>query len=391
MKNLLFNYNKILSRGRYPWVDYARGICIILVCYRHVFEGLGNVGEGSYNFPLLGYLNVFFFSFRMPLFFIVSGIFLAGSLSRNGTNNYLVNRVHNIFYPLLIWGSIQITLQLIFAEYVNARREPIDYLNLIVEPRKIEQFWYLNALFFVSVLYALTRVYAKLKSWHQLIVGAILFIVATYSNVNQIHLGFLSDVFFFYLFFAIGDNINDFILNTRNYKIFASLRTFLFLLPVFALLQHYFTVINKQHQDDYYVQYNEPWLYVLAALVGGAFVLNVSFILQKFNVLKFLRVIGYHSLHIFVMHLIVTAATRVFFVKLLHVYNIPFLMVISIVLGTLVPIIFYNIINRMGGWWLFTLRKPEAVKKNHLVKLYNTSGLVTPKESEQKPKNEMAE
>src|SRR5687767_7516108 len=144
MKDLLFNSGKILGRTRYPWVDYARGICIILVCYRHVFEGLGYVGEGSHSFTTLKYLNIFFFSFRMPLFFIVSGMFFSTALARTGIREYVSKRFNNIFYPLLIWGSLQVTLQLVFAKYVNADRTVMDYLNLIIDPRRIEQFWYLN-------------------------------------------------------------------------------------------------------------------------------------------------------------------------------------------------------------------------------------------------------
>src|SRR5690606_33386494 len=69
MKDFLFNASRILSRTRYPWVDYARGITIILVVYRHVFEGLGE--EVAEAYPALEYFNTFFFSFRMPLFFMI--------------------------------------------------------------------------------------------------------------------------------------------------------------------------------------------------------------------------------------------------------------------------------------------------------------------------------
>src|SRR6478735_8668431 len=154
MKVPLFNSQKVLSTSRYPWIDYVRGISIILVVYRHVFEGLVNVGIGSISYPVLKYTNIFFFSFRMPLFFIVSGMFVTLSLSRKGIRSYINKRFDTIFYPLLIWGTIHITLQLLFSKYINAQRTPFDYINLIINPRQIEQFWYLNALFFVGILYA---------------------------------------------------------------------------------------------------------------------------------------------------------------------------------------------------------------------------------------------
>ncbi|MBO9566762.1 MAG: acyltransferase [Niastella sp.] len=360
MFNYLFNTKKILSRSRYPWIDYARGITILLVVYRHVFEGLGNVGEGSVSYSGLKYFNIFFFSFRMPLFFIVSGIFVGASLARKGIGDYVTNRFQTIFYPLMLWGSIQITLQLAFAGYANATREPMDYLNLIIEPRKLEQFWYLNALFFVSVLYALVHWYGKAKPWQQLVLGAIFYAIGGYCHVQGIKIGFLIDVLFFYLFFAVGHVFSDMVLNTKNYKWLSSWKTTLIALPVFVLVQHLFTTINLNHQDDYYVQYKLPAVFALIALIGGAFVIQLSFLLQELNILRFLRVIGYHSLYIYVMHLMITAGTRAVMLKLFHVQNIPVIMVVSITVGVILPMIFYNIAERMGAWWLFTLKKPAT-------------------------------
>lgn len=385
MKLALFNSEKILTRGRYPWVDYARGISILLVCYRHVFEGLLNVGVGSKSYFFLKYSNVFFFSFRMPLFFIVSGIFLGGSLLRKGTGNYIGNRVQTLLYPLLLWGSIHITLQLLFADYVNAGsyRQPSDYLNLILQPRRVEQFWYLNALFFVGVLYVIIKEYLKFNHWHQIILGSVMYAVAGYLHINNIEVGFLIDVLFFYFFFAIGDLVADFFLDEKNYKILSSAKTLLILLPLFLLLQIYFTEVNLKHDDDYFVQYKMPALFAITALVGGAFVLNISFILQRLNILRFLRVIGYHSLYIYVMHLMVTAATRIVLVKVFGLSNIPLIMILSVTGGILIPMVFFNIMEQMGAWWLFSLKKRESkvVEKRNVQPYYHSTGILTPKES----------
>lgn len=360
MYNYLFNTDKILSKSRHAWIDYARGITILLVVYRHVFEGLSNVGVGTGSYPALKYFNIYFFSFRMPLFFIVSGIFLGGSLVRKGIGDYIGNRFQTIFYPLMVWGTIQITLQLLFSGHANATREPMNYLHLIIDPRRIEQFWYLNALFFVSALYALIHWYTKAKAWHQLILGSVFYGIAGYCHLHNINIGFLIDVLFFYLFFAVGHLFSDFVLDPKNYKTLSSRRTTLVTLPIFLVMQHYFTVLNLENQDDYFVQLKMPALFALIALLGGAFVIQLSFLLQKLQVFRFLRVIGYHSLYIYVMHLILTAATRSVLWKSMGIENIPFLMFISATVGVVVPIVLYNLAERAGAWWLFTLKKPSA-------------------------------
>ena len=382
MKELLFNAKSVLSRSRYPWVDYARGICILLVCYRHVFEGLATVGEGSVSYPLLKYSNIFFFSFRMPLFFIVSGFFFAAVSSRNTVKDFISKRFQTIFYPLLVWGAIHISMQLAFANYVNAKRVPFDYINLIINPRQIEQFWYLNALFFVGVFYVLIKHYFKVKAWQQLFLGAMLYLYSGYLHRQEINVGFISDVMFFYPFFAIGDILSSFVFNPKNYKFLSSPLTFILLTPVFILVQYYFTGINLELKDDYYVQYNVPLLYAIAALTGGAFIINFSFMLERLDVLRFLRVIGYHSLYIYVMHLMITSFTRIFFVRVLGYTEVPLIMIAAVTLGIVIPIAVFNLANRFGAYWLFTLRKPVATGERQTPHLKMQVGLVSPKESE---------
>src|SRR5690349_15151101 len=85
--------------NRYNWIDYARGIAIILVVYRHSFEGIKRAGFSISNYLFLEHANIIFFSFRMPLFFIVSGIFISGSLFKRGLNGLISNKMRTILYP----------------------------------------------------------------------------------------------------------------------------------------------------------------------------------------------------------------------------------------------------------------------------------------------------
>jgi len=358
----LFNTKFILARDRHAWVDYARGICIILVCYRHTYEGLTNAAVlHADQYPLLKYMNVFFFSFRMPLFFIVSGIFVGLSLAKKGVWDYVKDRFRYILYPFLIWGFIQITLQLIWSDYVNADRKPIDYLNLLIQPRKIEQFWYLNALFNVGVLYAILKIKAKLGSWVQLALGIVLYAISSYCTIKGINIGFLSDVFFFYPFFAVGDCISHLITNPkRSIPFIGSWKMFIIWLPVFFITQYAFTSINMQHSNDYHVQHFMPALYALIALSGCIFVINVSFLLQQYSVARFLRVIGYHSLYIYIMHLMIISAFRAVYLRVIGGENLPLFMIAGVMLGIFLPIIIYNLAEKAGMEWMFVLKKRKA-------------------------------
>jgi fucose 4-O-acetylase-like acetyltransferase len=375
LSNSLFNTRYILSRDRYPWIDYARGICIILVCFRHTHEGLANAEILHANeHPVLQFLNVFFFSFRMPLFFIISGIFVGASLQKKGVKQFVEDRFRFIFYPFLIWGCIQITMQLIFKDYVNADRKPIDYFNLIWNPREIEQFWYLNALFFVGIIYAFVRIKLKLNSWQQLGLGMILYFLSYYTTINEIPVGLLGDVFFFYIFYAIGDNIATLILDPEKRKNIIGYKPLLVLLPCFLVLQYFFTKINLSAGDDYYVQRFMPVLFAFVSITGCAFIINFSYLLQKLNIFRFLRVIGYHSLFIYIMHLMVIAAFRILYLNVLGQTNVYIFIVVGILAGIFIPMVIYNLAEKMGAGWLFELKKnkEELGEKQSRLKQLNT-------------------
>lgn len=378
MWDYLFNSKKILSRDRYPWIDYARGICIILVSFRHFFSGLLNGDIDVQQYPSLSYLNIFFFSFRMPLFFIVSGIFLRTSLQSKGPGSFVKSRTETILYPLIIWGVLHISLQLIFADYVNAHRQVGDYFKLIYQPRSVEQFWYLNALFFVSISYALVTFYARFSHWQQMLLGVVLYGVAAYLHMNRIETGFITDVCFFYIFFAIGDTISAFMMNPANFRKIASWKTLAVIVPFFILIQHYFTMANLRKGDDYYVQNFMPMYFALAAVVGGAFVLCVSFLLQKYNSLRFLRVIGYHSLYIYVANLMVTATVRIVMMRLMNIQNIPLLLIVGTAAGVIIPVILYNLAQKAGLWWLYTWKKPVNQSRGNLQVVGKDGALTKP-------------
>jgi fucose 4-O-acetylase-like acetyltransferase len=354
----LFNSRYILSINRNQWIDYARGICIILVCYRHCFEGLRIAGLDTNSYPSLQVLNVCFFSFRMPLFFIVSGLFVSRSLQKKTLGNYINNRFSIVFYPLIIWGVLQVTLQLLLKNYVNAQREPIDYLNLLVLPRKIEQFWYLNALFFVGALYALLKTLVRLRVVHQFILGILFYIVALYWKYNGIVVSFLNDVFFYYIFFAVGDWVSDFLLNEKKETVITSPRWLIPSLLIFIVSQTFYTIYNLRYENETDIPYRVFSLFIIASLSGAFFVIQSSVILKQLNMARWLRVIGYHSLYIYLAHLIVIAAVRVVLVKILQVHYIPVIIITAMFLGIVVPIIVYNLAIRAGAWWLFSLKKP---------------------------------
>ncbi|MES1226442.1 MAG: acyltransferase, partial [Bacteroidota bacterium] len=315
----LFNSKYILSTNRLAWIDYTRGICIILVCYRHCFDGLKESYMTVTDYPFLQMLNVCFYSFRMPLFFIISGLFVSRSLQKKGLGDYIRGRFGIVFFPLIIWGSLQITLQLLLKDYVNAKPAPFDYINLIIFPRNPtnnQQFWYLNALFFVGVFYAFFKIVLRFKLWHQMLLSLFLYTVAAFMSFNGATFYIFPDIFHFYIYFCIGDAISSSIFKKETTDIILSPK-WLIVSGVFCIiLQTIFTTINIGHADDNYININMPYLLLIISLSGCAFMIQIAQILQKKDILRWLRVIGYHSLFIYLMHLMIIAGVRVALVRI---------------------------------------------------------------------------
>lgn len=358
----LFNSKFVLTGNRLAWIDYVRGICIILVCYRHCFDGIREVMPVN-NYPILSIINICFYSFRMPLFFIISGLFVSRSLQKKGINDYIGGRFKIVFYPLIIWGSLQITLQLLFKDYVNAKPEPSDYINLIIYPRNPannQQFWYLNALFFVGVFYAFFKVICKFNRLHQGILSLVLYAVAAYMNMNGKTFYIFPDIFHYYIYFYIGDLISDFVFRKDSETKLLSVKWLLPSAIAFIVSQAYFTVVNLQHKNEDYINSFAPVRLLLISLIGCGFMIQVGHWLQKTGFLKWLRVIGYHSLYIYLMHLIVIAGARVIMAHVLGIKNVPVILFFAVGLGVTIPIIIYNLCTRLHAWWLFSLKKPEA-------------------------------
>lgn len=358
----ILNTQSILKEKRWVWIDSDKGISIILVGFGHCLAVMQNHGLALSAHPTINYISVFLYGFRMPLFFIISGIFISGGLKRKGLNGYISYRADTVFYPLLVWGFIEITFQLLTGRFTGNTVSPANYINLIIDARKTGHFWYLNALFFIAVIFAFFKAYAKFKPWQQLVLGLGLYFVSSYIHLNSLNAGSLTDICEFYIFFAIGDLISNLVLSERNFNRFASLKIFFPLLVVFVFLQSRFASYNLHGGADgiNFVEHKMPLFFLLEALVGCTISMNFSFMLQKYNALKFLRVIGFHSLYIYCMQIIVMTAARVVLVSFCKIYNVPVLIMAIWSAGIIIPIIFYNFCIQHKMWWLFTYKRPKA-------------------------------
>ncbi|NVN86017.1 MAG: acyltransferase family protein [Rhodopseudomonas sp.] len=131
---------------RIDWVDYAKGICIVMVVMMHSVLGV-EAAAGQIGFMHL--VVAFAKPFRMPDFFLLSGLFLAVVIDRDW-RTYLDRKVVHFAYFYLLWVTIQFGFKApSFAAEQGWAHVGLLYLQAFIEPFGTLWFIYLLPIFFV--------------------------------------------------------------------------------------------------------------------------------------------------------------------------------------------------------------------------------------------------
>jgi uncharacterized membrane protein YcfT len=132
--------------GRVDWVDYAKGICIVMVVMMHSTLGV-ELAAGRQGFMHL--VVEFAKPFRMPDFFLISGLFLARVIDRDW-RTYLDRKVVHFAYFYALWVTIQFAFKApVFAAEHGWPHVGVMYLTAFIEPFGTLWFIYLLPVFFV--------------------------------------------------------------------------------------------------------------------------------------------------------------------------------------------------------------------------------------------------
>ena len=164
------------AKARIEWVDFAKGICIILVVMMHSTLGVEKAAGQ------VGYLSAFIEwarPFRMPDFFLISGLFLARRID-DSWKDYADKKVVHFAYFYVLW----MTLQLLTKSYgLISAGGPLNLLGEyalgFIEPFGTLWFIYILALFFI-----VTKLTRKLPP-------LLIFVAAAALEIAPVHTGWL--------------------------------------------------------------------------------------------------------------------------------------------------------------------------------------------------------
>jgi uncharacterized membrane protein YcfT len=132
------------NASRVAWVDYAKGICIILVILMHANGGVEKLtGQLTSIDAFIQWAK----PFRMPDFFLISGLFLASRINATWPK-FLDAKLFHFGYFYVLWAVIQHLYKDLTRG--GAEHDSLShYLTFLIEPTSTLWFIYMLAVFFV--------------------------------------------------------------------------------------------------------------------------------------------------------------------------------------------------------------------------------------------------
>ena len=279
------NGTSAITAGRIDWVDYAKGICIVMVVMMHSVLGVElAAGQTGFIHPLVAFAK----PFRMPDFFLISGLFLSVVIDRDW-RTYLDRKVVHFAYFYVLWVTIQFGFKAPgFAAETGWPHVGFMYLESFIEPFGTLWFIYLLPVFFVVA--KATR--PPLAIWAVAALLEMAHIATGWTVIDEFGARF---VYFYsgYLFahhvFALSDR-------ARAWPALA-----LAGLAAWALINGGLVVSGFSEW---------PLISLVLGLAGACAIVTMGTMLARAHRLNFLRTCGEHSIVIYLAFFLPMAATR---------------------------------------------------------------------------------
>jgi uncharacterized membrane protein YcfT len=318
---------------RVDWVDYAKGFCIVMVVMMHSTLGVeAAAGEQSWMHHAVAFAK----PFRMPDFFLISGLFLARVIDRDW-RTYLDRKVVHFAYFYVLWVTIQFGFKApgLAAEH-GARGVALMYLESFIEPFGTLWFIYLLPIFFV--LTKLTRGAPVIVIWTVLAALEVAHIQTGWTAVDE----FANRFVYFY---------TGYILAPRIFAIAATVQARPWLavlgLVVWAAFNGFYVAAGLD---------GKPFISLTLGLIGAVAVVSVSALMAKSDVFAPLRYLGKNSIVVYLAFFLGMAGSRALLLKTGIVPDLGTVALIVTACGIGVAVGLFLAVR--GTWLRFLFERP---------------------------------
>ncbi|WP_455505495.1 acyltransferase family protein [Coprobacter sp.] len=131
---------------RVAFIDFLKGVCIFLVVWGHSIQYLSSSGYDFWNNRIF----IFIYSFHMPLFMMLSGLFFIRSMSLP-FGVVLKKRFFQLILPSIVWGGGVTIFIYLLAKFLNHTLIDKEFIYQMILQSPFS-YWFLFALFLCTVL-----------------------------------------------------------------------------------------------------------------------------------------------------------------------------------------------------------------------------------------------
>ncbi len=323
------------TSDRVDWVDYAKGICIVMVVMMHSVLGV-EAAAGQTGF--MHAVVMFAKPFRMPDFFLISGLFLAVVIDRDW-RTYLDRKVVHFAYFYVLWVTIQFGFKApSFAAGSSWPHVGFEYLESFVEPFGTLWFIYLLPIFFVVI--KLTRNVSPIPVWLVAAALEMSHVATGWTVIDEFCARFVY-IYSGYLFadyvFALSDR-------AKAHPMFA-----LAGLALWAIVNGGLVALGFGEL---------PIVSLMLGLCGACAIITVGTLLARMHWLNFLRFCGEHSIVIYLAFFLPMASTRTLLLKTGIVHDIGMVSLIVTIVGVAGALLIWRAALAVHANFLF--ERPDA-------------------------------
>jgi uncharacterized membrane protein YcfT len=332
------------DEGRVAWIDLAKGMCIVFVVATHATLGVGDaVGREGF----MHYVVAFTRPFRMPEFFMISGLFLSRVIDRDW-RRYADRRVAHFAYFYVLWLLIYsiVKVQQVSGGTVAGFFEHLAFS--FIEPFSILWFIYLLGVFSV-----VTKLLRRAPPYLLLGTAALLEILPIETSWY-----IFNEFCNRWVYFVAGYLLAPHVFRVADW-VAAHRWQALAALAVWFPVNGYFTM-TATDIAAFPTLASLPFISLALGMAGAMATVFTAVLLVPTPLCEPLRYAGFQALTIYLAFLLPMAATRIILLKLGIIEDVGVISLIVTVVAFVTPLIVERLVRDTPAAFLF--KRPAAFR-----------------------------
>jgi fucose 4-O-acetylase-like acetyltransferase len=308
----------------------VKGIAIILVVYGHTAQGMTH--RGWWVGPGASFSHTFVYSFHMPAFFFVAGLFVMGSIAKRGNKRFAVDKLKTILYPYVLFAIISAAIEPWIGRFKSGTK-PFHWNVFLLNLADGEASWFLFVLFVCLMIALMT---ARAPAWLRFLVAALVGMTPAFGPP------IIGDVLREFCFLGAGMWVGTCIYRLEQMSAWRAAAGFV-LLAMFQASGVYLygaLVLGR-------------WMYIVFGLTGTAGLFLLAKLLDKHRFGHGLAWVGRASLAVFLLSAFAQGATREILLRVFHTRELWLQLLLPTLFAALLPAIVWYQQDRWRVSWLF--------------------------------------